>query len=107
MELAKQKEAIRVDTHTYNPQRASRVYPVYFYKIILKRWGLNSIPSPPIFIYIYIANEFIHNCPTSVEMCNFIECEFYVFVEKARIGSNRNSIFSRVNECVSFPRQLF
>lgn len=55
MELAKQKEAIRVDTHTYNPQRASRVYPVYFYKIILKRWGLNSIPSPPIFIYIYIS----------------------------------------------------
>lgn len=71
---------------------------LYLDKIIVKRWEVGIEFDPPA-IFIYIANEFIvHNCLTSVEMCNFTDFVFYVFVEKAWIGSNRNSIFSRVNE---------
>lgn len=75
MELAKQKEAIRV-WYPYNPQHASRIY-LFHDKIIEKRMAIefDSLPSSPNFhIYIYMANEFIHNCLTSVEMFNFIEC---------------------------------
>lgn len=84
-----------------------RMHPLYFDKIIVK-WmesgdWIRSPPLPsPIFIYISWMNLSIIVQQAWRCVISLISV-FYVFVEKAWIGSNRNSIFSRVNERCIVP----